>query len=129
MFDEIIKKYSTFPDALITQLHMSIGKEQKIRIQVRIHCYNLLYENKLEYITLLFDEVLSFNLFNEGHTNITFINAALLKKENNDIICDFFPIFMSNDLLIEDKDSPFRIRCTKISCELLPEELFEQDYI
>lgn len=121
MIDELIQKYEHFSDALILQIKfkVSIGKlNVKGDIEVIIRCSNSQNGYSYEIIKLNFIDVLNFRFIEHETTSSTVITWALLQRDSDSILFDFFPI-LYNNMGKENKESDFLIRCLNLEYEKL----------
>lgn len=116
MFEEIKKSYGEFHDALITEVNYRTDfnyhnyQDSGVNeVEVFISCFNLIKKFQRELIKITFVDVSVFKFgAYEG-----MVNSALLKKENDLITFDFYPIIYS-DYLEEDLNSDCIIKCKKV---------------
>ena len=116
MFEEIKKSYGEFHDALITEVNYRTDfnyhnyQDSGVNeVEVFISCFNLIKKFQRELIKITFVDVSVFKFgAYEG-----MVNLALLKKENDLITFDFYPIIYS-DYLEEDLNSDCIIKCKKV---------------
>lgn len=118
MLNEIIKKYEKFSDALISTISYETSGNRK-EVEVTIKCMNSLDDYKWETIKLIFTEILSIRFVENERTSSTLINSALIKKVNDILIFDFFPMIFGASDLRENKNSDFKIKCKEIKYEIL----------
>lgn len=120
MIEEIAKKYDNFSDSLILKIiYLSVNNDAKDNgyMEILIDSFNGEREYAREKIKLLIKGIIKCKFLQEQNGNSVFINTALLKKENDIIIIDFFPI--PGFPLELDPDSNFYIYCKAINYEVV----------
>ncbi len=119
MLKEIIEKYEHFSDALILEFTYKNSSENTIRpmVEITLRCMNARENYAWEMIILRFEQVVKIK-FQEDRSSSTVIYSALLKKSENIIKVDFFPLIGSEPLM-EDPNSNFYIHCKEISYKLI----------
>lgn len=119
---EVLKEtYGEFHDALITQVRYNTNFNYQNNqdsgvneVEICISCFNLINDFKRELIKINFFDVSVFKFgAYEG-----MVNSALLKKENDLITFDFFPIDYY-DYLEEDLNSDCIVKCKKVSYSVI----------
>ncbi len=125
MLKEIIEKYGDFHDALISEINYKchdeyIYPDNRI-LEVILRCQN--FENgEYEIVKLMFKHVRKYSFSEEFSGSSLLIYSALLKKEEDIIIFDFFAIIYGDWLLKENPNSNFIIKCKEVSYEVLSQE-------
>jgi hypothetical protein len=121
MITEIIGKYGNFADALVlgfsfeSNVHSSFGKGE---IEVFINCMNSENDFEWEKVKLVFEEVVCFRFIEHRNASSVVVNAALLKHDNDEIVFDFFPVILDQEL-IGNPESDFVVRCKRIRYEVV----------
>lgn len=114
MLNEIVDKYENFSDALVLEIIYNNKSLENKYIEVILRCMNKLNGYEFEIVKLSFFDIISFQFKELENQCSNFISSALLKKENDIIIFDFFPLQYGNSDLIESIDSDFKIKCKKV---------------
>lgn len=122
MFDEIVKKFERFSDALI--LEFTYKNTPKISngpdVEMMIRCMNAENNYKWQAVKLTFKQVMKIR-FQEYKSSSTVVFAALLENKNGIIKIDFFPM-IGVDPLVEDPNSDFYIHCKELAYEIIGDE-------
>jgi hypothetical protein len=118
--EEIIKQYGDFSDALVLEFSYfgnNIEAGNNGAIEIVISCYNISRRANREIIRLRINKITKwrFNLVENG--NSLSIYSALLKRQGDIIILDFFPIL--GDELEFDPESDFYVFGRDIHSEVV----------
>jgi hypothetical protein len=121
MFEEIKRKYLDFHDAKVSEIKIS-NCNFIHNIELIIDCENSQkdYGSSFEKIKLFFTDIIYFNINYEK--NIDFVVfETLITNENELVIFDFDCDSIGENLLKENPNSRFIIKCKEVSYEVLLE--------
>ena len=121
MIEEIIEIYDDFHDSLITKIQYNRNfnyyepqKSIEPDVELYLSCFNCQNYFERELIKIVFTDVSFFNFQNyEG-----MVSSALIKKENDIITFDFFPIIYTEHSG-EDLNSFCIIKCKSVNYEVM----------
>ncbi|QMW02854.1 hypothetical protein [Spirosoma foliorum] len=122
MLSEIINTYEQFSDSLILKvcyISLTENSSNSRTIEVVIRCMNKLNDYEWDVIKLSFLDVIKFRFIENENTSSTLINSALLKREDGNVIVDFFPLYYSQSSLLENPNSDFIIYCKDLKYEVI----------
>ncbi|MGE6355545.1 hypothetical protein ACQKCJ_16875 [Flavobacterium sp. NPDC079362] len=120
MLEKIIDQYKGFSDSVISEISYKRFLSDSgfdngiIDIILRSENKNADYE----IVKLQFSEIISFRFIEIENSPSLIINEALIKKANDVIIFDFFPLIQNSEIL-ENIESDLIIKCKNISFEIL----------
>ena len=117
MLEEIITKYENFSDSMILEFLLYQYNSSK-RIEVTIKCMNSMNNYEYEKIKIIFGDIKSFRFIEKNMESSTVINSALLKRNEDTIIFDFFPLIFS-DGLKENENSDLKIEFSYLNYKVL----------
>jgi hypothetical protein len=117
MLEEIITKYENFSDSMILDFFFYQYDGYKI-IEVTINCMNSMNNYEYEKIKIIFEDVKSFRFIENNKESSTVIYSAMLKRNKNTIIFDFFPLIFDDELK-ENEKSDFKIEFLRLNYEIL----------
>ena len=118
MIDEIKKRYELFSDSLISKISYERTTEKDGKIEIIIRSMNALNNYQFELVKLIITNVIEFRLIEKHPFSSLIINSALLIKENDFIIIDFYPDIYKDCLKI-NLESDFIIKAEKICYKVL----------
>ncbi|WP_157499424.1 hypothetical protein [Flavobacterium beibuense] len=119
---EIIDKYGTFSDALISKVCYERGVEDHGKIELVLNAMNMNRDGRFDKIKLTFSNILNFRFIEPFPFSSLIIYEALIFEKEETIVFNFFPqINMEENT--DNEESNFRIVCKSVECELL--ETFE----
>lgn len=112
MINNIKEKYHLFSDSVITKIQYNKSIENTICI-VGLRSYNW-KTSEYDVIELVFEDCIYFRFFESTKITSTIVSNALLEKKDDIVIFDFFPLYYSDDKIIENPNSDFIIKCKNI---------------
>ena len=118
MIQEILNRYESFSDSKIIKIHIDNCNDLNMNVEVYLRSMNILNDYEFEIVKLIFINVKKIRLLeNDTSTNLI-VNSALLLKQKEFVILDFFPDIYSDRLEVNEL-SDFIIKCEKIIYEVI----------
>ncbi|MFZ4932074.1 hypothetical protein [Chryseobacterium sp. Mn2064] len=108
MIKPIKNTYRSFSDSVIKEIEYKKLVEGTTCI-VSTLSYNWLTSEHDE-ISLIFEDCVFFKFFESKRVNSTVISNALLEESDGIIVFDFFPLYYSEDKILENPNSEFIIK-------------------
>ncbi|WP_336717109.1 hypothetical protein [Chryseobacterium mucoviscidosis] len=108
MIEQIKNIYRSFSDSLISKIEYNRSIEN-VTCVVNISSYNWETSERDE-ISLIFEDCVFFKFFESSKINSTVITNALLNQNEDIIVFDFFPLYYSDDKILENPNSDFVIK-------------------
>ncbi|WP_143055625.1 hypothetical protein [Flavobacterium terrigena] len=118
MIEEILNRYESFSDSLISKICYERSNQNDGKIEVFIRCMNAYNDYQFESIKLVLTDVIEFRLIENNPFSALVVNSALLIKQDDFIIIDFFPDIFNEGLKL-NSESDFMIRAKGINYQVL----------
>ncbi|MDQ1089319.1 hypothetical protein [Siphonobacter sp. SORGH_AS_1065] len=119
MLEKIKEYFGLFHDSVIKEIrYSSPRKASDISVELIIHCKNIRENWVYQTVSFSFISVSSFRFIDEQGWN-TVIKNALLKMNDELIICDFDPILNNDDSMEENINSTLCIICEEVSFNII----------
>lgn len=112
MINTIKEKYRLFSDAVITKIqYFKSIEETYCVIGLRVYNWEI---NQYDEIELVFEECIFFRFFESVKINSTIISHALLEERDEIIVMDFFPLYYTDNKILENLNSDFIIKSKNV---------------
>jgi hypothetical protein len=121
MFNEILQKFAPFHDASILSFkHWFEGTTFNGYFEVYIQCYNHDKGGKYNIVRFLFTSLVFIQINKDFYSNASIVvKEAIVKEDDGVYTFEFFPCIDSNEILVEDEFSEFKIKCKSVKYEIL----------
>lgn len=118
MLNDLMLKYSTFSDTVISRICYSRNNEDIGNVQITLSAMNAQRDYRFDIIEITFFNILKLRFVENENTSSLIINASLIEETNDIIMVDFFPLIYKTGLK-ENPESDFQIKCKKIEFVIL----------
>jgi hypothetical protein len=118
MLQDIILRYESFGDALISKISYERNIGDNGKVEVTLNTMNALNDYEFEYVKLVFIDIVEIRFVEAMNTSSLVLNTALIFEESDIITFDFFPLIYATDYK-EDPNSDFKIKCRKVEYDFL----------
>jgi hypothetical protein len=121
MFNEILQKFAPFHDASILSFkHWFEGTTLNGYFEVYIRCYNHDQDDNYNVVRFLFTSLVFIQINKDIYSNDSIVvEEAIVKEDDGVYTFEFFPCIYSNEILIENEYSMFKIKCKSVKYEIL----------